>query len=250
MINTLLTYLELEGVLRATGPFYTEYKLAFSSSREEVVAHFDAERGAFLEALFATGRAGRSWLTLLPGEAAAELQVDRLRILNALWYLEQQGLVEMKVAGVRQGYRREDSTVMAEVLVPQLQSQFRQRERRDIARLHQVTEWAGSSSCYQQALVAYFGETLPAPCGQCSACLGGRQEMPARRTVAVDGGVIRQVQGESHAALASPRQLARFLCGITSPKASRARLGRHSAFGALAATPFAEVLASCRNDPG
>src|SRR5690606_28157332 len=29
VINTLLTYLELEGVIRATVPFYTEYKLAF-----------------------------------------------------------------------------------------------------------------------------------------------------------------------------------------------------------------------------
>lgn len=32
----------------------------------------------------------------------------------------------------------------------------------------------------------------------------------------------RRVQDEGHAALVHPRQLARFLCGITSPAASRA----------------------------
>ena len=38
VINTLLTYLELDGVVRATAPFYTEYKVAFPSSREAVLA--------------------------------------------------------------------------------------------------------------------------------------------------------------------------------------------------------------------
>jgi ATP-dependent DNA helicase RecQ len=47
---------------------------------------------------------------------------------------------------------------------------------------------------------------------------------------------------ERHAALKTPRQLARFLCGITSPAVTRARLGRHDAFGLLESRPFAEVL--------
>jgi len=34
----------------------------------------------------------------------------------------------------------------------------------------------------------------------------------------------------------------RFLCGLTSPAASRARLGRHEAFACLERLPFAEVL--------
>jgi ATP-dependent DNA helicase RecQ len=40
-----------------------------------------------------------------------------------------------------------------------------------------------------------------------------------------------------------PRQLARFLCGMTSPASIRARLTRHEAFGILSDIPFSEVLA-------
>jgi ATP-dependent DNA helicase RecQ len=53
---------------------------------------------------------------------------------------------------------------------------------------------------------------------------------------------------ENHRALASPRQLARFLCGITSPRASRGKLTRHPAFGSQMATPFSEVLAACESN--
>jgi ATP-dependent DNA helicase RecQ len=35
---------------------------------------------------------------------------------------------------------------------------------------------------------------------------------------------------------------ARFLCGITSPRATRANLSRHALFGVMADTPFQIVL--------
>ena len=44
-------------------------------------------------------------------------------------------------------------------------------------------------------------------------------------------------------ALRSPRQLARFLCGINSPAATGARLGRHGHFAHLTHLPFQDVLA-------
>jgi ATP-dependent DNA helicase RecQ len=36
--------------------------------------------------------------------------------------------------------------------------------------------------------------------------------------------------------------MARFLAGLSSPAATRARLNRHPAFGALADVPFARIL--------
>ncbi len=44
-------------------------------------------------------------------------------------------------------------------------------------------------------------------------------------------------------ALGDPRQMARFLCGLTSPATTRARLSRHALFGALAEHRFAQVMA-------
>ena len=247
VINTLLTYLELEGVIRATAPFYTEYKVAFQTSQEEILAGFNPERAAFLERLFATGKQGRIWLILRPIDAAKALGDDRLRVLNALNYLEQQQMIELRVAGVRQGYRMLNPPAECEPLIVRMQEQFALREQRDIQRLQQVCDWAGSSGCHQQALVGYFGETLAQPCGHCSACLGEQQALPSRGRTAPDPAVIQATREENHQALSTPRQLARFLCGISSPRASRARLGRHPAFGSQMGAPFSEVLAACES---
>jgi ATP-dependent DNA helicase RecQ len=50
-------------------------------------------------------------------------------------------------------------------------------------------------------------------------------------------------------ALGHPRQAARFLCGLSSPALSRAKLGHHKLFGALEDRPFAEVLHFCEKLP-
>ena len=43
--------------------------------------------------------------------------------------------------------------------------------------------------------------------------------------------------------LGEPRALARLLCGLTSPRLSATKMTKESLFGALAETPFPEVLA-------
>ena len=54
--------------------------------------------------------------------------------------------------------------------------------------------------------------------------------------------MLKPLRAEGHAALASPRQVARFLCGIHSPSVSRARLASHKMFGLLSDVPFQQVL--------
>lgn len=250
VLNTLLTYLELEGILSATAPFYTEYKIAFAKPENELLAGFDSQRAEFLQRLFATGKAGRSWLTLKPRESAEQLDEPQLRIVKALNYLEQQGLIQLKVAGLRQGYRMDRVPEEMEELIARMAQLFREREARDIERLHSVCDWAQNPGCLQQPLMGYFGETLEQPCGRCSGCLGQNHSLPPRQTQPVDLDIVQEVIDEGPAALTQPRQLARFLCGISSPKVSRAKLSRHSRFGALAEIPFTEVLEACEQLAG
>lgn len=249
VLNTLLTYLELDGVLASTAPFYSEYKVAFEADWPTLLKQFDAARADFLQRLFDTGKKGRIWLTLQPDDAAEQLGEPRQRIINALEYLQQQGWVRLQVAGVRQGYRLDQPVTDVQALITRLHQHFLMREQRDIQRLHQVCDWAETDTCHQQALVGYFGETLAQPCGQCSACRGEAVSLPARNHALPDPAVIQSLRQERHAALASPRQLARFLCGISSPQAGRARLARHAQFGSHRAVPFAAVLAACESQP-
>jgi ATP-dependent DNA helicase RecQ len=102
-----------------------------------------------------------------------------------------------------------------------------------------------------RALVGYFGEERAERCGHCSHCLTGRaQQLPSALPKpplegVVDAAALAALRAEHPAALAAPRQQARFLAGITSPATTRAKLTNHGLFGALAERRFADVLAWC-----
>jgi ATP-dependent DNA helicase RecQ len=58
-----------------------------------------------------------------------------------------------------------------------------------------------------------------------------------------DADDLSRLCAEGHEALAASRQLARFLCGISSPATTRARLRGHPMFGRFGSVPFHKVLA-------
>ena len=77
VVSTLLTYLELEGVLEATGPFYAEYKFRESRPMAEIIADFDPRRSEFLSRVFDRAVRARTWSTLDVQAAASALGEPR-----------------------------------------------------------------------------------------------------------------------------------------------------------------------------
>ncbi|NKB72621.1 MAG: RecQ family ATP-dependent DNA helicase [Candidatus Latescibacteria bacterium] len=246
VIATVLTYLELDGAVQGTGPFYAQYKYRFNRDPTLVAADYDPGRRQFLEQIFSASKAGRIWYQIDPAVAALELDQPRQRIIAALTYLEEQGDLEVQVTGLRHGYRRLRSEDPSQRAV-QLAQTFADREERDIQRLDQVVALAEHPGCLSRHLLAYFGEELPEDCGHCSSCQDpAAHVLPRTPHPPFDEShstAVAQLRSEGHEALAHPRQLARFLCGLSSPQASRARLGRHPQFGVLANWPFKDVLA-------
>ncbi|MCP5114058.1 MAG: RecQ family ATP-dependent DNA helicase, partial [bacterium] len=104
VINTLFTYLELEGYIAATAPFYTKYQIKFLRDLDQVVLGYNARRQEFLRDLFATGSEGRSWTTVDPAAAAEALDCDRERVIKALTHLESHGDIVLKPSGIRHAY--------------------------------------------------------------------------------------------------------------------------------------------------
>jgi ATP-dependent DNA helicase RecQ len=250
VLKTILTYLELDGLLRQGTPFYAGYSLRpVSGSFDEAFAGFDPARADFLRRLVAAGKTGRTWTTLNPDEAAAAIGEERSRIVAAIGYLEQQGLAEVKAADARQRYTVLSRPASSAVLVDGLAERFDRREQAEAARIERVVDLVTTDGCQVNALVGYFGETREQPCGHCTHCLDGKpQRLPETeplRPIEVDRHALATLQGAQPDALGRPRQLARFLCGITSPATSRAKLTRDPLFGALAERRFADVLAWC-----
>ncbi len=252
VLRTALTYLELDGVLRQGTPFYAGYRLRTTDgSFEEVFGRFDEARAGFLRRLIESSKAGRTWISLAPDDAAAALGEERGRIVAALEYLDQQGLVELEAAELRQRYTVKACPDSADELLEPLLGRFSRREQAETERIQNVLSLVTQDGCQVRALIGYFGETRAERCGHCSYCLSGHAQRlhepepkPAIETV-VDAEAVAALRSSHPDALATPRQRARFLAGITSPATSRARLTREPFFGSLADRRFADVLAWC-----
>ncbi len=253
VLKTVLTYLELDGVLRQGTPFYAGYRLRplEDATLDEIFGRFDESRAAFLRRLIATGKTGRTWTTLAPDDASAQLGEERSRILAALEYLDQQHLIELQPADVRQRYTVLTLPGSTAQTVERLLERFAHRERAEIGRIENVLALVTHDGCQVSSLVGYFGETRTEPCGHCSHCLTGHarqlpepEARPPIETI-VDVGELRVLADRDRAALGTPRQAARFLAGITSPATTRAKLTKDPLFGSLADRRFAEVFAWC-----
>ena len=248
VLSTLLTYLELAGVVQATGPFFAEYKFQATRPLAEIVAEFDPRRVEFLTRVFDQARHARIWSTLQVTETAQTLSEPRARIVAALGYLEERGDLIVQTAGPRLGYRRLDPTVDRPALVQTLIARFADREARDLARINAMVAFTTEPGCLTARLVEYFGEALvgPGTCGHCGPCLGeslvAPVEPPPRTFGPTERAQVADLRGENHPSLATPRQAARFWCGLASPATTRARLTRDPRFGAWSDVPFAQVL--------
>ncbi len=246
VVETLLTYLELADVIEATEPFYNEYQFTLLKSSREMLDRFDTARAEFLGELFASAVKAEKWFSLDLGKVAGKLKTTRGRIIKALTFLEEQGDLTLKVAGLRQGYRIKTRPADPLILNNGLIERFEARERNDVNRVQQVVQLVEHSGCIVRYLLDHFGEELGRNCGHCCNCLRTSSgAIRVRRETGVpnlDEAKIASLRQRYPEALASPRQIARFLCGLNSPLLTQTKLHKHLDFGGLVGFPFQAVL--------
>jgi ATP-dependent DNA helicase RecQ len=250
VLETIITYLEMEGILAPVGSFYAGCRIQFVHTEEQIVAGHKPDRQRFLRALFDSGKRGRKYLTLILEESAAALGEPRDRIQKAITWLEEAGDIRVTPTTLRHIFRlsREAGSRDPQKIAESLAARFMEREARDIQRLNEVMTFASHPGCLTVHLLHRFGEIMSGKCGHCGNCRNPRTRPPAipqSPVPDISGSAVtalHALHAERHAALRSPRALARFLCGITSPATSRAKLTRHDAFGLLTGVPFQRVL--------
>ena len=248
VLRTALTYLELLGFIHGGTPVYTGYDLKPLLPIREISNHFPGVHGEFVQSLFACSKKGRIWYSLNPDDIAEELSVERKRILRAIEVMEQKGLIEVRAADVRTPYLRLRSSLEPETMISDMVSRFEKREQLEIKRLHRVVDLVEHNGCQVNALVGYFGEVRATPCGHCTWCLSkAAQKLPSigRTEIVVDKAAVKTLVEKCPPELRGSRQVAKILCGLTSPSFTSLKLSRDPLFGSLEQVRFSDVVAWC-----
>jgi ATP-dependent DNA helicase RecQ len=245
VIGTIFAYLELDGVIETTKPFYATFEVKTYRTLDQIVAGYDTRRQNFLRKIFGAATKGWIWYKFPIDQIALETGETREKIITALGYLEQMGEVVIKKTGVRQGYRVLKSDVRIRNIALELERRFQLREVADLKCLQSVVDYAESNSCLTAYLIGHFGEDLAGKCSHCDCCADRRLSQlsftPAAEISDENWATVHRLLAENHAALQSPTQITRFVCGITSPAITRQRLTKHDAFGIFSDIPFQEV---------
>ena len=143
------------------------------------------------------------------------------------------------------GYRKLRPIDNAKTLADELHERLTRRESSEVHRLDEFFNLAMADSCQPQQLSQHFGE-LTETCGQCTSCRGdGPWKIPEAGPRSIGSSAltaVENVSAEYPDRLVQPRDQARFLCGLTSPAFTRARLSQHPSFGICDRIPFSDVL--------
>jgi ATP-dependent DNA helicase RecQ len=105
VVETVITYLELDGLLQPTRTFYESTQVELLRSESAILAGHTEERRRFLTRLFEAGKRGPKYLTLELDTAAQKMGEPRERIAKALAWIEETGAISQKPAGLRHGFR-------------------------------------------------------------------------------------------------------------------------------------------------
>lgn len=245
VVSTMLAYLEMEGVLEARGNFFETCKVKLLQPFERVLAGRGAGEKKLLKGIFAELDAEWKWLAVKTGDVAERLGVKVERVRAMMSDLEAGGDVVLKLSGWRQAFRMKREVTDVREVAEGMAEVFQKREEGELKRLEQVLRLSSGKGCLTAALLKHFGEKMEEPCGHCDRCRGVVPVALKRgrvREVSVEElEEIRALVREKNASLGTARQMARFLCGMSSPATMRARLYRHDAYGMLADVPFVEV---------
>ncbi|MEM7559333.1 MAG: helicase-related protein, partial [Planctomycetota bacterium] len=246
VVRTLMTNLELEGWLQATSPRYDAYQYKPRVTSTEILKNFEGERRVFASNVLSLTVKKRIWFEINLAQAADRLKCDRTRIVKMLDYFAEKGWIELKASGLVHGYRKLKQITDIDAMTQQLQDYVTDRQIGELSRLNELFELMCANRCQSAMLSEHFGQKIEAECTNCSFCRGEAiNELPELRVPRVGDSALtglRELQKKKPTELSEVLQQARFLCGLSSPKSTRARLSREPLYGCCSAVPFDAVL--------
>ncbi|MBD8191976.1 RecQ family ATP-dependent DNA helicase [Pseudomonas fluorescens] len=249
-LKTLLVQLELKGVIAPRYAFYAEYRFKYLIEPEALLARFSGERQQFVAAIIQVCKRAKTWATVDFDVLYQQHNAERNRVVKALDYFQEQGLIELESKQMTEVYSLLNTDFDPQVLSAELYTGFKQHEVTEVARIHAMLDLFATEQCLGQRLAQYFGdEKAPQRCGHCSVCHGHVAHLPSppglpplvdKNLMGLCGDFIHR-HHEHTGELPGAERLTRFLGGISVPLFTKLKARGIPGFAALEDYPYADV---------
>lgn len=244
-LKTLLVYLEMAKIISPKYTYFESYTFKYLTPQDKIVAQFKGERQQFVRTILEQSATARTWTQVDITGIVAESGSDRQRVLTALEYFHEKGWIDLQPKSGVEVFEILDARFDVDKLASTLSNLFVRKEKKDVARLHNMIEIFEKDQCLARSLSAYFGEILDADCGRCTPCLENKPiRLPASAPPPISGLDFHALVHALTPVAPSPLPVAlttRFFCGISTPRLVEYKAKRLPGFGRLEAYPYKVV---------
>jgi ATP-dependent DNA helicase RecQ len=255
-LKTLLVYLDMEGIIQPKYARFEEYIFRFIVEPSEIVNKFGGERKEFVQKIFDSCKTKVKWTYLDMNNILGKYDsANRQRVVTALEYFSEKSWIDLQSKNVVEAFDILNRDFEIDVIADKIYSLFKNREKYEIERIHNMVIFFESNSCLSNNLAKYFGEDITKKiCGHCSFCKTGQAFI--QRTIDLQPieslnfkelyKDFKEIMGEHYSEI----RLAKFLCGISSPFLVKQKVKKLANFGILENYPFFKVLQwvkTCQN---
>jgi ATP-dependent DNA helicase RecQ len=245
-LKTLLVYLSIAGLIKPQYTYFEEYTFKYLIDPQQIITNFEGERRSFVEALLNNCHSKTVWTAVDIESMIVSYGAERKRIMTALDYFHEKQWIDLSARQSVEVYEVLKRDFNREALCAEMYKLFKEKEKTEIERIHNMISFFESDECYSRKLAAYFGEKLTIEnCGHCSFCREGAVSLGDhdKKLLFPEGEKesllekVRAILGTS----ASVENMTRFLCGLSSPLFSRIKSRESAGFGKLEKYFYSDV---------
>lgn len=164
--------------------------------------------------------------------------------------MQNQQLIDVKVAKYTSVYSKPVQQVNINELVESFYQQSQIKEQGELARLRHLLKFFQLTSCYHKALASYFGDMhAPEQCGHCGVCSGKHLIVNAQESHGLDIETTRNILRDA-SQFASQRGVnfsthlkTLFLLGLNCPYFTKYKFRQLEGFGSLSGVKYEKARA-------
>ena len=252
-LKTLLVQMELAGAIVPRYSYYSDVKLKWNQSLEQIRAALPIEQQAVFNQVAQQTVFKKIW-GVPDFERLHQQGLERGAVLSLLEQLADRDLITLETKGLTEVYG-----VRTELLTPalaeELQSYVTQKETSEIERIATMIRFFELDRCLNHNLARYFGDQqAPERCGHCSVCRGNVLSLAKNESYQVVDSLASDMQAAKLWLLqklpqnqVTPMLLARFMAGLTQPVFIKLKARQQPSFAKYEDVAYSTLLNQAEN---